>query len=180
MASERRRWSDEDTESLRAFHAAGDVSLREAGRRLGWSIKTVVDHAKALGLDWSRPETAAAAEARRADGRRRRAALAEGLVDDMEKLRERIFAETLVYNFGGKDNTYSEATVPEPPHADKLKLIQAIGAAAATIERFHKLDADSGVPDAIGMLDQIAQAIKEAALDPAVLRSVGVEGADLL
>lgn len=50
-------------------------------------------------------------------------------------MREQLFAETKVYNFGGKDNTFAEAKVPEPCHRDKQALVNAIlGAAKAALE----------------------------------------------
>lgn len=66
----------------------------------------------------------------------RRAVLAEALQGDAERLTELMWTPTTVYSFGGKDNTYCEKPVDEPPAADKRNLMAAANVA---IEKSLKL-----------------------------------------
>lgn len=157
-----RRWT-EDTE-LRDLHAAGHT-LGDIARRLGRSRSTISHHAKRLGLVWDRAgtRTAAATAAKIADARTRRANLATQLLDDAERLRAQLWAPTIVFNFGGAENTYAERTLTEPTFADKLKVMQAVGIAVDRVLKIDLHDADAELEQAVGMLDQIANAITAAA-----------------
>jgi len=159
----RRRWTPEHDEQLRTMHAA-EMSVRDIARKLGFGHGTIGRHLTALGLaGGNRTRTAAATQTNRADAAARRAALAVNLLSDAERLRAQLWQPHTYFDWGGKDHDFAEHTVPEPTPADKLKLVQAASALVATIERLTKLDADAGVHEAVGMLDQIAAAIKAAA-----------------
>jgi IS30 family transposase len=149
MPSPRRPWSAGDDEQLRALHAEGK-SLGECAKVLGRSKGTIHDKAKALGLDWDRERVAAATQAKVRDARARRAELAVNLLDDVDRLRKQLFAPTVAFNFGGRDNTYNEVNLDEPTFTDKLKIMQAVGAG---IDRHLKLvEHDSGNADAVRSL----------------------------
>lgn len=157
-------WTAAEQDTLRQLVADG-VAQSEIGRRLGRSRGAVANQAAKLGVRSDRTDTARATEAKVIDAKARRAALEVALLEDAEKLRGQIWAPTRVYNFGGKDNTYNEALVDEPPHADKLKLMQA---ATIAVDRSLKIsvhDADTGITEAVGTLDQIADALAEVAKD---------------
>lgn len=162
MPAPRRPWT-EDTE-LRELHAAGHT-LGDIAKRLDRSRSTISHHAKRLGLVWDRAgtRTAAATAAKIADARTRRAQLAAALLDDAERLRAQMWAPTIVFNFGGKDNDYNQRELPEPPHGDKLKIMQAVGIAVDRVLKIDLHDADAELEQAVGMLDQIAAAINAAA-----------------
>lgn len=124
----RREWTAAEDDQLRELAAAG-TSIRKMADAIGRhqsSVKRRLDH---LGIRGDRTQTMAATQAKVIDAKARRAALELALLEDAERMRERMFAPTLVYNFGGKDNTYNSREVAEPPHADKLKLMQAAGIA---------------------------------------------------
>ncbi len=156
-------WGEDDDEALLRHHAEG-LTMAAAAQAIGASKGQVQVAAQRLGLSWDRaPQVRAAAEARRADAKARRATLKLDLLDDLERLRGQLFSEAMVFNFGGKDNTYAEATLPEPPTADKLKLVQAMNTTLGSIEKLERMDADAEVSADIGLLDQVFQAITAAA-----------------
>ena len=136
-------WTDQQDAELVALHGQG-LTQAECARRLGISNRRVSEHSKVIGLLWDRSKTKAATEARVADNRSRRAALELGELIDAERFRAQMFVPTLVFNFGGKDNTYNEHWLDHPPIVDQLKLQQSVGIA---IDRSLKLslhDADMG------------------------------------
>jgi len=155
-------WTDADDDRLRALAAAGQ-SVRAIAKALGRSRSSIDRRLRALETGIDRTSTVAATQARIVDGKARRAVLREQLLGDAERMREQLFAPTTVFNFGGKDNTYEEREVERPPFADQLKIAQAVSTLVGTLERLEKLDADSGIVEAVGMLDQIAAAIEAAA-----------------
>jgi hypothetical protein len=153
-----RSWTDTDDTQLRALHADGKTLHAIAGI-MGRSKSTVSREAKRLGLPWDRANTAAATEAKVADARARRANLQLGLLEDAEKLRTQVWAPTMAFNFGGKDNTYNEHQLDQPTFADQLKIMQAVGIA---VDRSLKLDLhDSGANTAavVGLLQRTAAAL---------------------
>lgn len=161
-------WTDEEDERLRKCVADG-LSINDTARELGRPASSVQTRAKSFGVNWSRPPNPEAAASVITDARARRQAFRISFMGDLEQLRAQLFAPTQVYNFGGKDNTFAETTLPAPPIADQLRLVQAISAGISTIERLENLDADQGVADVVGMLDRIAGAIKKAAEEAAEL-----------
>lgn len=171
----RRPWTSNDDRRTRELHAMG-MTLTATARELGRETSVVSRHANRMGLTFApaqpTAQTAAAREAAREIRRQRRAKLIEGLEEDMVRLRAQLFEETEVFNFGGKDNTFETATIPEPTHADKLKLIQAIQTAGGAIEKLERIDSSDSQHEGVAMLDSIAAAIKGAAdalRDPAPL-----------
>lgn len=156
-------WSDEDDARLRELHAA-ETSVRAMADELGRSKTSVARRLKHHGLsNATRTQTHAATAARLADARARRATLRSDLLGDAERLRAQLWKPTVVFNFGGKENTYEEHTLPEPPFADKQRITTSVSTLIGTIERLDKMDADAGLQQAVGMLDAIAQAIKAVA-----------------
>ncbi len=133
------------------------VTRNEIARRLKVSAASVSGIVKRErertgneALSFDRSKVASATEARKVDLAARRAELAAALLDDVTRLRGELFAQTVVFSFGGRDNTYAERTVDEPPHADKLKLMQAVGAA---IDRHLKLDAHDSDEHGLAAVD---------------------------
>ncbi len=162
MPNGRRPWDAEDAAVLLRMHSEG-ASLVSIAKKLERSPATVSLHAKRAGLGFDRSKTEKATHAAVADAKARRAALALDLLRDAERLREQLWSPTKVYNFGGKDNTYAERTVAQPPHAEQLKIVQAVNTTIGALERLDKMDADNGIDAAVGMLDGIAKAIEKVA-----------------
>lgn len=157
-------WTDAEDAQLRELAAAG-VSIRKMADAVDRHQSSVKRRLDRLGIHLDRTQTAAATQAKVIDAKARRAALELALLEDAERLRSQIWAPTKVYNFGGKDNTYNERDVDEPPNADKLKLMQAVGIAVDRSIKISDHDADTGITEAIGTLDSIADALAQVAAD---------------
>ncbi|WP_131104038.1 helix-turn-helix domain-containing protein [Ornithinimicrobium sufpigmenti] len=158
------RWTTEQETRLRELHGQG-LTLTAIAKELGRDKGSVSRKAKAMDppLTWDRSHTAAATQAKVLDVKARRAQLKADLLEDAARLRKQLFAPTVIFNFGGKDNTYEQRELDQPPHADQLKIMQAVSTAIGSYDRLEKLDGDGGVSDAVGMLDKIADAIKATA-----------------
>ena len=157
--AEQRPVTDQDREQVRALHAQG-LSRNEIARQTGRSGRTVSRIAVELGLSFDRaPQVAAATEARKEDAKARRAALALALLDDAERLREQLWQPATVFNFGGRDNTFEQADLPEPDAAAKLKLMQAVGVAVDRSVKLDEYDAGTGLGQVVSLLDKLGQGL---------------------
>jgi hypothetical protein len=156
-------WTDDEDQVLRDFAAAGRSISKMSAALVGRHPSSVKRRLDKLGIHLDRTQTAAATQAKVIDAKARRAALEVALLEDAEEMRRRMFAKTTVYNFGGKDNTYNEREVNEPPHADKLKLMQAAGIAIDRSLKISEHDASTGHEAAASAAGDILAAIKAAA-----------------
>lgn len=150
-----RPWTPQDDETLRAAHGAGK-SLHAIAKEMGRGKGTISVKAAKLGLTWDRAQVGEAVHAKVMDAKARRAVLKDHLLEDAARLRTQLFAEAVVFNFGGKDNTYEQRTLDKPPFADQLKIMQATSTAVATYERLERLDDDAGATDGRSMLERLA------------------------
>ncbi|MEV8177205.1 hypothetical protein AB0O99_04055 [Cellulosimicrobium funkei] len=156
------RYTPDEDALLRERLTAG-VSQRAVAEELGRTPGSVASRAHKLGIRSDRTATVAATQAVIVDAKARRAGLEVALLEDAERLRAQLWQPHTYFDWGGKDHDFDEHTVEEPTPSDKLKLVQAAGAA---IDRALKLalhDADGGHTEAVGMLDGIAAAIAAAA-----------------
>lgn len=158
----RGKWRSAEDDVLRE-HIANGLSIVKTAKAMGRAESTVFERAKGLGLNWSRSATVEAIAATRLDERARRSRFRDELMTDLERLRAELFAPTLVHSFGGRDNTLATAVLDQPSIADQLRIVQALSAGVATLERLEKMDADQGLAEAAGMLDSIGTAISRAA-----------------
>lgn len=143
-----------------------DQSIRKIADRHKVSMRRVRTIAAAHGLAdaWSARanHTAAATAAKTEDAKAKRAAIMNGLLDDVQRLREQLFAPTVIWSFGGKENTYAERHVPEPPTRDKRDLMNAISLALNASLRLDDHDHGSEVDDAKSMLDDLFEGLTAA------------------
>lgn len=119
-----------DRDAIRALHAEGH-GRNEIARRISRGTRTVSVLAQEMGLVFDVTFTEEATRHRVAQLAEKRAILADALTDDALRLSAQVWQPSVVYNFGGKDNTYEEHEVPEPPPADKRALMAAATSAAA-------------------------------------------------
>jgi hypothetical protein len=145
---------------IRELAAAG-LSRAEIARRTGVSTTSVGRHAPPGSFD--RSGTMAATKARTADMAARRAQLADNLLTDAVRLREQLWQPYTVYAFGGRDNTYNEHHLDEPPTDAKRALMQTAVAAATQHLRLVDHDADGGVDQARGLVHGFMDAIAQRA-----------------
>lgn len=154
MPNQHRPVTDDERDEIRRLHAQR-LGRNEIARRLGRGTRTISVEAERMGLTFDRTATEEATRARMADLAERRAILAEALQGDAERLTEQLWQPAKVFNIGGKDNTYTEKEVPEPPADAKKNLMAAAGMA---IDRSLKLvppQNDGGEEAARGMVGQL-------------------------
>jgi hypothetical protein len=158
MAAPRRVTQAERDEILR-LHAAGK-SRNDIMRATGRSAHIVTKTVKDAGLSFDRTgQVAAATAARQADNKARRAQLVSRLYDRAEEFLEQVDKPHVVFNFGGKDNTYEERTLDRPPTPDIRNLIQSASIALQRAADLEAIDADTGAHAVIGLLQQTAAAL---------------------
>jgi hypothetical protein len=122
--------TEAELDEIRRLHSEGH-GRNEIARRIGRGARTVSVHCARMGLTFETASTEAATAARNAQLAEKRSILADALTDDALRLSEQMWTPTVVYNIGGKDNTYTAEAVDEPPAADKRALMAAATAAAA-------------------------------------------------
>lgn len=154
--------SQETIARIRELAESG-VGRNEIARELGVSVGSVTAHAPAGAFD--RSATMAAVKARQADMAERRAKLAADLLEDAERMRRQLWEPTTLYNFGGKDNTYEEHQVDEPPFDGKRTIIQAVSTAVAAHVRLVDHDGDGGLDEAKSVLDGFMEAVAQKAAE---------------
>lgn len=178
-----RKWTEEHLEVIRRLHADGASPMQiatELGEPTNAGRVAVLNRASRMGLTWEHrsrevAQTAAARAAAEAAFRARTARLRQNLLAESERMLTELREPVMVYNFGGKDNTFETADLPEPSHADKLKIAQTVSTLTTTIEKLDKMNAEAGAAEAAGALDRIAAAFDDAA---ARLRGVATPDKD--
>lgn len=140
----------EEREAIIAEFATGK-SCRQIARKFGRSPSTISKLADEVGHEFGRSNVERAVAIKRRYGAEWRAEMREKLAAEAERLLADIRKPMLVYNFGGRDNTYNEHVIPEPDARAKRDLMQAVAVALRTILEFDKTDAT--IHD-LGILDQ--------------------------
>ncbi|WP_151480635.1 hypothetical protein [Streptomyces albicerus] len=161
MPNQNRPVTEEDYERVRELHALR-MGRNEIAREIGRAQRTVSVIAQELGLVFDTTMTEDATRARVAQLAEKRAILADALTDDALKLTEQVWAPALIYNFGGKDNTYEYREVDEPPAIDKKALMTAAGIAVEKSLKLVPPTDDAGADDARSMLGQLMRGLKSA------------------
>ncbi|MCY1141367.1 helix-turn-helix domain-containing protein [Actinoplanes sp. Pm04-4] len=162
MANAHRPILDQERDRVRELHAAG-ASRNAIARELRRSGRTISRIAAELDLTFERSDqTRSATVAKVADGQARRAQLQLDALDAAGRLFGQMFAETKVYNFGGKENDYNERTHPEPPFRDKRDIATAIKALADTALKLAEYDKATGHEDEKSMLGDLFDQLRQA------------------
>lgn len=115
-------------EELRNLHSQG-LGRNDIAKAMSINSSTVSRTAAHLGLTFDRSRIQPAMNAIRADIEERRMLTALTLQEVIEDSLDRIYQETTVFSFGGKDNDYNEHTFSEAPVAERVKLLTAVGIA---------------------------------------------------
>lgn len=150
--------TSEERAKVLELHAAGK-GRNDIAREVGVALATVTKIVHGEGLTFDRTATKAATEAAKADARARRSELSAALLEDAHRLREQLWQPTKIYNFGGKDNTYIERNVDQPPFESQLKIVQAAGSALTKHLDIERHDADTHAAAARSMLLAIGEAL---------------------
>jgi hypothetical protein len=163
---ERNPVTDADRQRVKELHAEGK-SRNQIAAKMGRSGRTVSRICAEYDppLLFERTRTRAATEAKKADGAARRAHLQVQALDAAAKLFEQMFAPTVVFNFGGKENDYNERPVEEPPFRDKRDIATSIKALADTALKLAEYDKATGNEDEKSMLTDLREALIKARVD---------------
>lgn len=145
---------------LRELHAEG-MGRNAIAREMGIQGSCVSRTAKYLGLTFDRSKVEAATRARLADLAERRALLAEQFHDIAEDSLDRVYQDTTVYAFGGKENTYEEHVFPEAPPAERRALVSTAGMATDRSLKLAPPEVSSNVDAAKSMLGGLGAALTE-------------------
>lgn len=128
-----------------ALRLVPELGQAETARRLAIPRRTVCRWSSRAGVKSGREKkTEAARQHHIQENALLRAEMARDLLLVAQRLKNQLFAESLAYNFGGKDNTFNEAKLSEPSHRDKQALLTSIGIALDKSLALEKHDADGG------------------------------------
>lgn len=150
-----------DTSRARELFDAGR-SCRSIAAELGVAPSTVSRWARGEGLAFDRSQTAMAVRAHTIDLAEARVELAQKLMLSSFDALDELDGPYLVYNFGGRENVYTEHTLDSAPVDARVKVHalakQAFDASSRIVER-----QPGGTEAAIGVLGEFAGALAIAA-----------------
>jgi hypothetical protein len=154
-------WRDPShDEDIARLHAEGK-GRNEIARELELSSSVVSYSAKVQGLKFDGSQVLMATEVRRREAQDRRAILSVALLDDVEKLRERLFAPLKYTQYGGKNFERRDDLLDQPMPQDQASLARSIG---MLLDRAIKLDeydkVGATLDDAYNFLDGVQIVIR--------------------
>lgn len=124
---------------LRKTFGTIEGTYRAVAGRHGCSPNTVARIARdnELTSESGRAKVQNATKARQAQMAEQRARISEMLLNEAERALQNMHEPHLVFNFGGKDNSYNEKTLPSPPTGDQRNLATI---AAIMLDKHKMLD----------------------------------------
>lgn len=125
------------------------LSCGAIAKQVGRSGDTVSRIARDVGHRFGRSNSLRAQEARSAYCAERRADIAAAATERAEQVLQRMEGPHRVFNFGGRDNTFNEEILDQPPVDAQRAMAQTIRDLMRTVIEIHRLDtkADEGVSD---------------------------------
>lgn len=149
--------SDAQRAEVLRLHTQG-LSRNAIARETGISTGSVTRICTAAGRAFDRAATKDATRARAADMAQARTALAWRLDEAANSMLDMLGKPFVVFNFGGKDNTFNQATLDTPP----VEAVRTIITSAAIV--FDKLSrvvesTPEGTGEAESVLDRIEAGI---------------------
>lgn len=153
--------SPEQRQQVLDLHAQG-LPRNEIARQAGISAGSVTNICRDAGLSFDRSATKQATAARSVDLAAGRLRLAEKMLAASESMLDTIDEPYLVYSFGGRDNDYNEHTLDSAPVEVKRNIITTAGITFDKLTRIVE-KSDTGLEQAAGVLDQIAEGFAAAA-----------------
>lgn len=123
----------------------------------GATVRKVRDAAGLMSAVDARAKTKNAAEQVKASNAARRAAIAKKLLDVAERAIADMDEPAVIYNFGGKDNTYNEKTLLKPDFGGRRQLATIAAIALDKHAMLEKIDTDvAGGSDMDRFLEALA------------------------
>lgn len=153
--------TDAQRKQVLTLHAQGHAR-NEIARTVGISAGSVTNICRAADRSFDRSGTKQATEARQIDLAAGRVRLAEKMLAASESMLDRIDEPYLVYSFGGRDNDYNEHELASAPVEVRRNIITTAGITFDKLTRIVE-KSDSGLEQAAGVLDQIAEGFAAAA-----------------
>ena len=153
--------SDDERAEIVRLHALG-LGRNEIARQVGRAQRTVSLICAEEGLVFDTSMTEDATRARVAQLAALRADTAVDLHLDAMRLTQQMWEPATIYNFGGKDNTYRDKAVDEPPALDKKALMTAAGIALEKSLKLVPPADDAGAEAAKSVLGQLMVGLKAA------------------
>lgn len=154
-----------DAERVRILELHGEgVSRNAIAREVGRSVGSVTNVVTGAGRTFERSEeTVQATRAAQQDNAAKRAALETRLLDKANDLLDDLDRPHVVFNFGGKENTYEEHTFDRPDVAAKSALVRTAGVAIDKAIKLAGVDAaTTGAAEGKSMLGDLAAAMQAA------------------
>jgi hypothetical protein len=130
---------------LRATIGTPEGSQRRVAKRHGVGVGTVAKISKACDFEVcerAHERTELATRASAVDKAARRAEIESMLLERAREALEDMDREALVYNFGGKDNTYNERHLSRPDFRARLDLMRTAESAMREARAIAKHDSD--------------------------------------
>lgn len=154
-----RKATEEELEQLRDLHGQG-ISRNRIAQIMNTYPQRITALAQEMGLIFKRSEQMVqATEADKDDARARRAKLALALLGDAAKLREQLWQKCIAYNFGGRDNTYSEHELDKPGFRDQYYISQAVAVLVDRAVRLDEYDSGAGLGQVVSLLESMGKGL---------------------
>lgn len=134
-------------EDMRRTLGTPDGALRRVAERHGVSmgaVRNVRNDYGLIGAPEARAKMQNATEAMQSSNAERRATIAKSLLRVAEEAIADMDRPCTIFNFGGKDNTYTERKVTRPPFADRRQLATIAAIAIDKHVVIDKHDAELG------------------------------------
>lgn len=157
MANARRVMSPEEESTIRRLHAEGK-GRNAIAKETGINSRTISRWCAAAGIIFDGSGVRAATEATMDKAAKLRAELELKLLVEAHRHVDIQTQPALVFNFGGKDNTYEEHTLDHLPSQDQLAHMRAAALALDKSLRITELERP-GTKNAINLLTALAAAL---------------------
>ncbi|MFJ8146033.1 helix-turn-helix domain-containing protein [Streptomyces sp. NPDC096048] len=155
-----RQVTDAERAEILRLHGEGK-GRNEIARLIGRAQRTVSLICAEEGLVFDVTMTEDATRARVAQLAALRTETAMDLHLDAMRLTQQMWEPGKIFNFGGKDNTYREEPVDEPPAIDKKNLMAAAGIALEKSMRLVPPVTETGEDDARSMLGKMMNGLQQ-------------------
>lgn len=142
----------------------GSKSFAQIAREHGVSGQFVGDIARELGIapsEVNRAQAENATKARLADMAARRSRIAERLIEEAERLLDSLHQPHTAFNFGGKDNTYSEREMPEPDVKSRQTIMTTAAIALDKHIALVRHDSGAEIGETVGLLGALLTGLRE-------------------
>jgi len=165
--------TEAELEQIKQLHAEGK-GRNEIAEAIGRAAATITAAAKKLGLSFDESQTVEATAARVAKMKSQRMDLAEQLLEDVLKMRERLWSPHNYYERG--PDSLVPVTLPLPPLRDTRDGYAALQIALKGHLELVSESTDNGIDGKRSVLANLIEGIKSAVAED---RAAGIEAPDM-